>query len=362
MERALPASFDLTTTASGIGLALLGILTIASATHGQAGLSGLWQTQLVWLGLALTAAFVVVALDYHTWADLSLIFHAGVAVLLVAVLLVGREVGGNKSWLVVGPLRVQPSELAKWTTCLTLSWYLAHRVRGFVGFRECAEMGAIAGLPMFLTLLQPDTGTALTFVPMYLVAILVGGLRWRVVVAALIVAALLAPVAWVQLKDYQKERILNVLDSDRDPSGVGYQVRQSKIAIGSGGFTGKGLFGGTQSQLNFLPAKHTDFVLAVLAEELGFVGSVIVLAMFYFLFWRGIHGSRSAQDRLGSCICLMVVAWLAGQFAINVGMVVGLLPTIGVPLPLMSYGGSALLAAVCGVALVVNVQSRRFVN
>jgi len=153
-----------------------------------------------------------------------------------------------------------------------------------------------------------------------------------------------------------------VFDPGRDPSGYGYQVRQSKIAIGSGGVTGKGLFRGTQSQLNFLPAQHTDFVFAVMAEELGFVGTAGVLGLFYFLFYRGLRAARSAQDKLGTYLCLLVVAWIAGQMALNVGMVIGRLPTIGVPLPLLSYGGSSLVAAMCGIALLVNVHARRFVN
>ena len=223
-------------------------------------------------------------------------------------------------------------------------------------------MGAIVGLPVALVAAQPDMGTAITFVPVFLAALLLGGLRWRVIAGILVLGALLAPLAWMHLKDYQRERVLTVLDPERDPAGVGYQVRQSKIAIGSGKLAGKGLFRGTQSHLNFLPAQHTDFVLAVVAEELGFLGAAGVLLLFYALFYRGILAARSSQDRLGSHVCLLATAWLAGQVAVNVGMVLGLLPTIGVPLPLMSYGGSALVACVSAVALVANVRSRRFVN
>jgi rod shape determining protein RodA len=191
---------------------------------------------------------------------------------------------------------------------------------------------------------------------------LIGGVRWKVIVGILLVGLLLTPVAWTMLEDYQKERILTVLEPGRDPSGYGYQIRQSKIAIGSGGLTGKGPFRGTQSQLNFLPAQHTDFILAVLAEELGFIGAAIIMGLFYYLCYRGIVAGLSSQDRLGTYLCLLVVAWIAGQMAVNVGMVLGRLPTIGVPLPFLSYGGSALVAAMCGVALIVNVRSRRFVN
>ncbi len=215
---------------------------------------------------------------------------------------------------------------------------------------------------MGLIVLQPDHGTALIFVPIFLAAIWLGGLRWKVIGWVLAIGLALAPVLWTQLRPYQKDRILSVLDQERDPSGVGYQVRQSKIAVGSGGMTGKGLFRGTQSQLNYLPAEHTDFILAVIAEELGFLGAGGVLALFYFLLFRGFAGARSAQDRLGTYLCLLVVSWISGQLTINIGMVLGLLPTIGVPLPLLSYGGSALVTTLCGVGLIVNVRTRRFVN
>ena len=195
-----------------------------------------------------------------------------------------------------------------------------------------------------------------------LAALFLGGLRWKVIGAVLIAGLLLAPVVWYQLKPYQRERILTVFDQDRDPTGVGYQVRQSKIAVGSGGIGGKGMFQGTQSQLNYIPAQHTDFVMSVWAEEAGFAGVAAVLGLFHLLLYRGIVAARSAQDRVGTYICLLVISWLLGQIAVNVGMVLGLLPTIGVPLPLLSYGGSALVAALCGIALIVNVRTRRFVN
>jgi len=231
-----------------------------------------------------------------------------------------------------------------------------------VGLRQIVEMGVLAGAPMLLIAMQPDMGTALTYVPIYLAALLLGGLRWKLIAAVMLLGVLAAPVGWGHLKAYQKERILTVFQPERDPAGVGYQVRQSKIAIGSGKFTGKGLFHGTQSHLNFLPAQHTDFVLSVLSEEFGFMGAAIVLSLFYYVLHRGILAARSAQDRLGTYLCLLVVAWIVGQVGVNVGMVLGLLPTIGVPLPFLSYGGSALLAAMAGIGLVANVRGRRIVN
>ena len=361
-RRRLLDSLDLPTIATALALAGLGLFSIASSTIADGGDGDFWRMQMIWLLVAVVASAVIVAFDYHVWAEASLAFYGAVILLLVGVLFFGREVGGNRSWLVVGPVRIQPSELAKWTTCLVLGVYLAKRVRASVGLRQLIEMAVIVGTPMALVAMQPDMGTALIFVPIYLAALVMGGVRWKVILGVLLVGLLLAPIAWFGLEDYQKERILTVFDPGRDPSGYGYQVRQSKIAIGSGRLIGKGLFQGTQSQLNFLPAQHTDFVLSVFAEQFGFLGVATVLGLFYHLFYRGIVAARSAQDRLGTYICMLVVAWVAGQMAINVGMVVGRLPTIGVPLPLVSYGGSSLVATLCGIALIVNVRSRRFVN
>jgi rod shape determining protein RodA len=350
------------TIAAALALAAVGMTAIASATSQQPARAGLWRTQLAWLGIAALAAVVVIAVDYHIWAEFSLSLHGVAVALLIAVLLFGKEVGGNRSWLAVGPVTFQPSEFAKWTTCLAIAAFLAKRVHDRIRFVQALQLVAIIGVPMLLIAKQPDIGTALTFVPIALAAVLLGGLRWRVVALAMCVVALLAPVGWRHLKPYQKERILTVVDPGRDPSGIGYQVRQSKIAVGSGRLTGKGLFKGTQTRLNFLPAQHTDFVLAVIAEELGFIGAAGVLALFYYLLYRGLLAARSSQDRLGTYLSLLVVSWLTGQAAINIGMVLGLMPTIGVPLPFLSYGGTALISVMCGVGLIANVRGRRFVN
>jgi len=360
--RRLLASLDAPTILATLALCTIGLVSIASATAEHGGRSGLWKMQLAWLAVGIVAAAVVVAVDYRLWAALALVLHGLALLLLGFVLAFGREVGGNRSWLEVGALRAQPSELAKWTTCLVLAVYLARRVRSSMGLRQLGEMGLLVAAPVGLIALQPDMGTALIFVPIFATALMIGGVRWKVLVGFAVLALLLAPVGWTHLKAYQKERILTMFDAERDPSGVGYQVRQSKIAIGSGGLVGKGLFAGTQGQLNFLPAQHTDFVLSTFAEETGFLGAVAVLGLFYYLMWRGIVAARSAQDRLGTCLCMLLVAWITGQMAINVGMILGRLPTIGVPLPFLSYGGSALVAALCGMALVVNVRTRRFVN
>lgn len=362
LRRRLLDRLDIPTLAAALGLALVGMIAIASATAEQAGRSALWQTQLVWLAIATAVAIVVMAIDYHVWAEFAIGLHAAGVALLVAVLLFGKSVGGNKSWLDVGPIAFQPSEFVKWTTCLATAAFLAKRVHDRIGIMHALQLIAIIGIPMALIAQQPDMGTALTFLPIFVGALLLGGLRWRWVAGAALVVALLTPVGWAHLKPYQRERILTVVNPDKDPSGVGYQVRQSKIAVGSGRATGKGLFKGTQTRLNFLPAPHTDFVLSVIAEELGFIGAAGVLVLLYYVLYRGLIAARSAQDRLGTYLSLLVVCWFTGQAAVNIGMVVGLLPTIGVPLPFVSYGGTALIAVMCGVALIANVRGHRFVN
>ena len=362
LRRRLLDRLDVPTIAAALALAAVGMTAIASATAEQPARAGMWRTQLVWLGIAALAAVVVIAVDYHVWAEFSLSLQGVAVALLVGVLLFGKEVGGNRSWLAVGPVTFQPSEFAKWTTCLAIASFLAKRVHDRIRFVQALQLAAIIGVPTLLIAKQPDFGTALTFVPIALAAVLLGGLRWRFVALAMCAVALLAPVGWRHLKPYQKERILTVVDPGRDPSGIGYQVRQSKIAVGSGRLTGKGLFKGTQTRLNFLPAQHTDFVLAVIAEELGFIGAAGVLSLFYYLLFRGLLAARSSQDRLGTYLSLLVVSWLTGQAAINIGMVLGLLPTIGVPLPFLSYGGTALISVMCGVGLIANVRGRRFVN
>lgn len=362
LRRRLLDRLDLPTLFSALALAAVGMMAIASATAEQPGRSGLWKTQLVWLAIASVGALVVMAIDYHIWAEFAFALHGCGIALLVAVLAFGKTVGGNKSWLDVGPVAFQPSEFVKWTTCLATAAFLAKRVQTRVRFVQALQLLAIIGLPMGLIAKQPDMGTALTFIPIFLGALLLGGLQWRWVLGAALVAGLLAPVGWSHLKPYQRERIQLVVNPDLDPSGVGYQVRQSKIAVGSGRVTGKGLFKGTQNRLNFLPAQHTDFVLAVIAEELGFIGAAGVLALLYYVLYRGLVAARSSQDRLGTYLSLLVVCWFLGQSAINIGMVVGLMPTIGVPLPFVSYGGTALIAVMCGIALVANVRGHRFVN
>ncbi|PYT17295.1 MAG: rod shape-determining protein RodA [Acidobacteria bacterium] len=287
----------------------------------------------------------------------------GIGLLFLALTLVfGRVVNASKSWLGAGGVQFQPSEIAKAATILMLAAYMGReRVRG-LGVVHFAAICLIIGLPVLLIMRQPDLGTAVTFAPLFAGVVFIGGIRVRTLLILGLIATLALPMAWGHLKPYQKERVKTFLEPTRDPKGSGYQLIQSLIAVGSGGLLGKGFLAGTQGQLQFLPEQHTDFVFAVLAEERGFIGAMLALGLYFVIIYRCIATARAARDRLGVFLAIGVVCVFAGQALLNIGVVVGLLPTTGVPLPLMSYGGSSLASTLLGMGLVLNVWMRRLVN
>jgi rod shape determining protein RodA len=228
---------------------------------------------------------------------------------------------------------------------------------------DLLKLGGLIGLPIALVFLQPDLGTALTYLPILAAGVFLGGLRWQYVVAILVIAALVAPVAYLfVLKDYQKERLATLRDANQDPKGSGYQVIQSKIAVGSGALWGRGVTKGTQTQGRFLPVAYKDFILSAFAEEHGFVGVVVVLGLYFLLLMQIVQNAQTAPDRAGMYICMGIASVLLFHVLVNAGMVVGRMPVTGIPLPLMSYGGSNILAMFLMLGLVNNVRLRRFVN
>jgi len=354
-------SFDWVLFLTALALPLIGLVIIFSATTGTPAASA-FERQALWLGLGLLALVVVLAIDYHTLAEFSYVVYGLGIVLLILTLIFGRVVNASKSWLGVGGVQFQPSELAKVATILMVAAYLGNeRVRG-LGFTNFAALSAIVGVPVLLILQQPDLGTAMTFMPLLAGACFMAGIRVRTLVVLALVVALALPIVWGHLKPYQKERVMIFLEPTRDPKGAGYQLIQSLIAVGSGGVAGKGFLSGTQGQLQFLPEQHTDFILAVLAEERGFIGSALVLALYFIVFHRCVATARAARDRLGSFLAMGVACVYGGQALLNIGVVLGILPTTGVPLPLMSYGGSCLMSTLIALGLVLNVWMRRLVN
>jgi rod shape determining protein RodA len=345
-----------------LSLCAVGLGMVYSATLGGP-LAPLATKQVFYFTLGMIGLALALTIDYHTLASLSYVFYAASLILLLYLLLFGRAIANTKGWLELGPVNFQPAELTKLTTLLALSAFLSrHRSSSLTP----ANMGAIlliVGIPFVLIARQPDLGTAITFLPLVGVAAFLGGMRVRTILALVMIPILALPLFWNHyLKDYQKTRVLTFLDPARDPKGAGYQVLQSRIAVGSGGLTGKGFLEGTQGQLKFLPAQHTDFIFALLAEERGFVGSLVVLSLYFIVIYRCIAIARAARDLLGVYLAMGIAALFACQVLINIGVVLGLMPTTGVPLPLMSYGGSSLFTTLAGMGLVLNVWMRRLVN
>ncbi|HXG05579.1 MAG TPA: rod shape-determining protein RodA [Candidatus Binatia bacterium] len=359
IDRRLLLNVDWLLIGGAAGLALVSALTLANLHVGRAG-GTVAPRQLVWAAVGLLAMVVVASVDYRRLVRAApLLYGLGLAG-LVAVLVAGRTVSGARRWLAVGPLTVQPSELFKLAFLLMVVWLLVARWAQPLTAGVLACLAPIVGVPFVLIIRQPDLGTALLLVPLTLALLVGAGVPWRrlAVLPALGVAA--APVAWLALKEYQRERILVFLDPVRDPLGSAYNVIQAKIAIGSGQLLGKGVAGATQSRLAFLPERHTDFIFAVFAEMWGFVGCLVLLAGYALLLLRGFDIAASARDPVGRLVALGATSLLAAQILINVGMVVGLLPVVGIPLPFMSYGGSSMLVSMMALGLLLSVRMRQF--
>lgn len=346
---------------SALLLSAIGLATVHSASA-ELGIDYL-PRQAAWVGIGVAFFLVAFSIDHQALAKLSwLIYGAGLAS-LVLVLVAGREAGGAQSWLGVAGFRIQPSEFVRLTTAIVLARYLAGGRRGFVSFRRIVGAGGIVLVPMILVALQPDLGSAVMYAPLLLGMLLVAGVRWQLIVAGLLIVVLMAGLAWgFLLLDYQRERVVSFLSPGSDPLGAGYQLRQSKIAVGSGELTGRGYMQGTQSQLRFLPARHTDFIFAALAEEWGFLGVTTVLFLFGLYVYSGAQVARRSRDRVGILLVVGLLSVFAVYVTYNTAMVVGMLPITGIPLPFLSYGGSFMLSNFIATGLILGVDYRRFVN
>jgi rod shape determining protein RodA len=360
-ERRLAYHIDWALVGALLALAGMGVLMIYSATSTAA--PRLYVSQLYALALGLIALLVAMSVDYRTLADRSHWIYFAILALLVYVMLFGAVRGGARRWIPLGVFNLQPSEFAKLVVALVLAKYYGEIRRASPSPSDLAIGGALVALPMLLIMRQPDLGTAATIVPVFLVIVYVAGLPMRVLGVIALVAVLAAPVAWgFVLKDYQRQRVLTFLDPSKDTRGAGYQQIQARITTGSGGVWGKGYMQGTQGQLRFLPVAHNDFIFSVWAEEQGFVGVIVVLGLYLFVILRSLEAARLAKDRLGAYLVLGVLASFVFQVVYNVSMSAGLAPVKGLTLPLMSYGGSSLIATLAGFGLVLNVRMRRFTN
>jgi len=342
-------------------ISALGVLQIFSATH-DSQVQNAWWKQIIFIAGGLVAMWIMAAIDYHSLMGKAPIMYGVSIALLILVLVVGSKIFGSRRWIPIFGFTFQVSEFVKLVLILLVARFLTEIRSEILDGRELAKLGAIVLLPMLLVQREPDLGTALTYLPILGVGIYLAGLRKEYLLVIVLLAGL-APIAgWRFLHDYQKTRLVSFLNPESDPRGAGCQQIQSLIAVGAGGMWGQGVAKGSQTQLRFLPVAQTDFIFSAFAEEHGFVGVILVLALYFVLVMQMVQNAQTAPDRAGMYICMGVVALFVFHLLVNIGMVVGRMPVVGIPLPLMSAGGSNTLSTFLMLGLVNNVRLRRFVN
>ena len=359
-ERRLYHHVDWGLLAAVLSLCVIGLSQIYSATGGW---TEIVQMQVYAVLIGLIALMVCLGIDYRSLADKSHLIYIAVIALLLYVLFFGAVRGGSRRWIDLGAFNLQPSEFAKAALALVLAKFFGESRRGTVTRADLLIAAALTAVPVFIIARQPDLGTAVTLIPIAFAIAYVAGMPMRLLGILALVGVLAAPVAWkFALQDYQKERISTFLDPAQDARGAGYQQIQARITVGSGGLWGKGFTEGTQGQLRFLPVAHNDFIFSVLAEEQGFAGVLVALGLYLFVILRALEAARLAKDRLGAYLVLGVLACFTFQVLYNITMSAGLAPVKGLTLPLMSYGGSSMIATLAGFGLILNVRMRRFTN
>jgi rod shape determining protein RodA len=342
-------------------LCFYGLLIIYSTTHLQATESGSLyyvKQQLIYILAGIALAFLISLIDYHEIEKLALPLYLAAVAALIYVIFFGRTTGGAQRWIVIAGYDFQPSEFAK----IALICFLANY---FYSQKEKLSYSIYFSLPFLFTIIpmllifrQPDLGSSMVFLAILLCMIFVAGIKWKHIIMMFLITLASFPILWSFLKDYQKNRLILFINPNLDPLGAGYNVIQSKVAIGSGGLLGQGLFSGIQSQLKFLPAQHTDFVFSVIGEEMGFFGAVLLLILFVIVLWKGIKIAQEAPDLLGTFLATGVVAFLFFHIFINIGMAMGLMPATGLPLSFISYGGTFMISNFIGIGILFSVHIR----
>jgi len=341
-------------------LCALGVLEIRSATA-HTKFAGAHIKQVYWILAGVCAMFLLSMVNYQAMLERVHWMYIVAAASLVSVLVFGQKYLGARRWVKMpGGGHFQPSEWVKLILILAIAKYFADLHQKELSWPDFIKAGAMVGVPMLMVLAQPDLGTALTYIPIAIMGLFLGGLRARQALAVLLLAGLMMPLAWHVLKPYQRDRLTSFMEPEADRQGSGYQVIQSLIAVGSGGIWGSSA--GSQTHLSFLPVPQTDFIFAAFAEEHGFVGALTVLLLYFIVLMRLTQNAQTAPDRAGTFLVMGVVAVLSFHILVNVGMVVGFMPVTGIPLPLMSYGGSSVLFMFLALGIVMNVRMRRFVN
>jgi rod shape determining protein RodA len=355
--------FDWLLLAFVLLICTLGVVEIYSTTYGTK-FNGAHVRQIYWILAGLGVMLVMSLINYQVLLENAHWLYIASVASLLAVNIFGKKYLGARRWILLpGGQHFQPSEWVKLVLILMLAKYFSGESDKEASLSDIVKAGLIAGVPMLLVLKQPDLGTALTYLPVAFMGLFLGGIQFKHAALILVVAGILMPGVWhYGLKPYQKDRLTNFLHPEADSQKSGYQLQQSKIAVGSGGIWGKGVRKGTQTQGSFLPEPHTDFIFAAWSEEHGFVGAVALLLLYFMVLMRLIHNAQTAPDSAGGFVVMGVVAVLLFHILVNAGMVVGYMPVTGIPLPLMSYGGSSVLFMFLALGIVMNIRMRRFVN
>jgi rod shape determining protein RodA len=367
MLRTRLRDFDWTLLVFVLIMCVISVVEIRSATA-TTKFHGFQVKQVEFIAVGLVLMFAISVIDYHRLLDIAPWAYGICIVSLVAVLIphIGQKVLGARRWINLGGgIHFQPSEWVKLVLIIVAARFLWTRVNEQMSWLDVAKVAALVCFPMILVLKQPDLGTALTYLPVLIVGMFLGGMQWKqagIICVGLLVIGGLAFATGKHLKPYQQKRIDAFLNPDSDPKGSGYQIRQSLIAVGSGGIWGQGSNKGSQTQGDFLPIPYTDFIFAAFCEEHGFVGATAVLLLYFLILIRLIQNAQTAADAPGGLLVMGIFAVLLFQVAINIGMCIGLMPVTGIPLPLMSYGGSSVLFTFLAIGIVMNVRMRRFVN
>ncbi|MFL5815363.1 MAG: rod shape-determining protein RodA [Bdellovibrionia bacterium] len=340
----------------------IGLVNLLSATGVEDKSLGLYKTQLLWFGLGMGLMAVILLFHYSVFSRIAYLIYFANLLLLVAVLVAGKSSLGAKRWIGFGALRIQPSEFMKLSLVIGLAKYFENdRTVGGYGLRELWLPALLVAIPAGLIMLQPDLGTALIILATSGTMMLFLKIERKTLIGILASVAIIVPAAYqFALQPYQKQRIVSFIDPMSDPKGAGYNSIQSMIAVGSGQLTGKGWKKGTQSQLNFLPEHHTDFIFSGFSEEWGFFGGAVLVALYLVFMMNGLSVAYQSHDKFGVLLAIGIMTIFFWHIFINMGMVMGMLPIVGVPLPFMSYGGSSLITSLVGVAILTNIANKKF--
>ncbi|MDD6133865.1 MAG: rod shape-determining protein RodA [Selenomonadaceae bacterium] len=362
MTKSILRRMDLALLAATVGIILMSLVIIGSATHiNTPSDDRYWFVARQGIFALVNVGFAAFLLnfDYKMLQGYGNKLYVFNLIMLLAVMFVGQSALGAQRWISIGPISIQPSEFSKIIMIVSLATMLENRVGKLNTLHDLLPVAAYVGLPFLLVMKQPDLGTSLVFMAIFFGMIFACGINLKILGGIFATGIAMMPILWHVLKDYQKMRIMVFMDPNVDPLGSGYHIIQSKIAIGSGLLFGKGLFEGTQSQLNFLPENHTDFIFAVVGEELGFLGVTFLLLLYLVVLWRGMCIARDASDMFGRLLAVGITSMLAFHVLVNVGMTLGIMPVTGIPLPLMSYGVSSLTTNILSITILMNIQLRK---